>query len=52
MSRLETRMTAIEARYRAQFTALDTLMSSLNSTSSYLTQVLSSLPTVTSSSKK
>ncbi|NTV09683.1 MAG: flagellar filament capping protein FliD [Zoogloea sp.] len=37
---LETRMTQIEARYKAQFTALDTLMSSMSTTSSYLTQQL------------
>jgi flagellar hook-associated protein 2 len=36
-------MDQIEARYRAQFTALDALMSSLNSTSAYLTQQLASL---------
>jgi flagellar hook-associated protein 2 len=40
---LAQRMTAIEARYRAQFTALDTLISNLNSTSSFLTQQLASL---------
>ncbi len=32
------RLKAIEARYRAQFTRLDTLMSNMSSTSSYLTQ--------------
>lgn len=41
--RLERRMEAIEARYRAQFTQLDTLISNMNTTSSYLTQQLSSL---------
>jgi flagellar hook-associated protein 2 len=41
---LELRMTAIEARYRAQFTALDTMMSSMNQTSSFLQQQLSNLP--------
>jgi flagellar hook-associated protein 2 len=40
MISLELRMTNIEARYRAQFSALDTLMSSYNSTSSFLTQQL------------
>jgi flagellar hook-associated protein 2 len=32
------RLTAIEARYRTQFTKLDTLMSSMTTTSSFLTQ--------------
>jgi flagellar hook-associated protein 2 len=35
---LNIRLTAIEARYRAQFTRLDTLMSSLTTTSSFITQ--------------
>lgn len=42
--RLDRRMDAIEARYRAQFSALDTLLSSLQSTSAYLAQQLASLP--------
>lgn len=41
---LENRMAIIEKRYRAQFTALDTLISSMNSTSSFLTQQLAGLP--------
>lgn len=41
---LENRMTIIEKRYRAQFTALDSLISSMNSTSSFLTQQLANLP--------
>ena len=41
--RLLSRMDQIEARYRAQFTALDSLMSSLNTTSAFLTQQLASL---------
>lgn len=41
---LERRMEALEARYRSQFTALDTLLSQLQSTSSFLTQQLASLP--------
>jgi flagellar hook-associated protein 2 len=41
--RLLARLDKVEARYRAQFTALDTLMSSLNTTSTYLTQQLASL---------
>jgi flagellar hook-associated protein 2 len=36
----EARLSQIEKRYRAQFTALETLISSMNSTSSYLTQQL------------
>lgn len=40
---IERRLVTIEARYRKQFSALDTLISSLNSTSSYLTQQLASL---------
>jgi flagellar hook-associated protein 2 len=40
---LNTRLTATEKRYRAQFTALDTSLSQMNSTSSYLTQQLASL---------
>lgn len=40
---LQLRLTAIEARYRAQFSALDTLIARLNSTSSYLTQQLAAL---------
>ena len=47
---LELRLTTIEARYRAQFSALDTLISKLNSTSNYLTQQLAAL-TSSSSSK-
>lgn len=41
---LDRRMEMVEARYRAQFTALDTLISQLSSTSSYLTQQLAALP--------
>lgn len=40
---LQRRLTTIEARYRARFSALDTLVSSLNTTSSYLTQQIASL---------
>lgn len=42
-ARLELRLEMIEARYRTQYAALDTLMSSLSSTSSYLEQQLSIL---------
>jgi flagellar hook-associated protein 2 len=40
---LEFRLSTIEKRYRAQFTALDTLVSSLQTTGSYLSQQLASL---------
>ncbi|WP_293388470.1 flagellar filament capping protein FliD [Nevskia sp.] len=40
---VDVRIQAYEARTRAQFTALDTLMSKLSSTSSYLTQQLAKL---------
>jgi flagellar hook-associated protein 2 len=42
-AKLETRMAQVEARYRQQFTALDSLLSKLSSTSSFLTQQLSSI---------
>lgn len=42
----QLRQTSIEARYRAQFTALDTMISSMNSTSSFLTQQLANLPKI------
>ncbi len=38
---LEIRVAAVQKRYTAQFTALDKLMSQLNTTSNYLTQQLS-----------
>jgi flagellar hook-associated protein 2 len=40
---LETRMAAVEARYRKQFTALDSLLSNLQGTSAFLTQQLDSI---------
>jgi flagellar hook-associated protein 2 len=40
---LDARMDSLTARYQAQFTALDTLMSKLNSTSSYLQQQFDAL---------
>lgn len=43
---IETRLTSIEARYRKQFSALDTLMSNMSKTSSYLAQQLANLPTI------
>lgn len=41
--RLQFRLESIEKRYRAQFTALDTLVSSLQTTGSYLSQQIASL---------
>lgn len=38
------RLTQIESRYRKQFSALDSLIASMNQTSAYLTQQLASLP--------
>ena len=40
---MQTRLDAIEKRYRAQFTALDTQVSSMLATSSYLTQQFAAL---------
>lgn len=47
---ISRRLIQIEARYRRQFSALDTLVASMNSTSSYLQQQLSKLPSASSSS--
>jgi flagellar hook-associated protein 2 len=41
---LSRRLVQIEARYRKQFTALDSLVSSMQKTSQYLTQQLANLP--------
>ncbi|TFW29509.1 flagellar filament capping protein FliD [Massilia horti] len=41
--RFNTRLADIEKRYRAQFTALDTMLASMQSTQNYLTQQLSAL---------
>ncbi|MDP1646496.1 MAG: flagellar filament capping protein FliD [Thiobacillus sp.] len=41
---LEARLAQVEKRYRAQFSALDTMLSSMNTTSSFLAQQLASLP--------
>lgn len=41
---LNMRLEGIEQRYRAQFTALDGLISNLNATSTFLTQQLARLP--------
>lgn len=40
---LSTRLTALQAQYMARYTALDTLMSQMTQTSSYLTQQLASI---------
>ena len=40
---ISIRLTAIEARYRTQFTKLDTLMSSMTATSTFLTQQISQM---------
>ena len=42
-------MTLVEANYRAQFTALDTLLGSMSATSTYLQQQLASSGFVTAS---
>jgi flagellar hook-associated protein 2 len=41
---LNRRMATIEKRYRAQFTALDTMISSMTKTSNFLSQQLANLP--------
>lgn len=46
---MQRQITATEARYRAQFTALDKMMSQMQVTSTYLTQQLSALNNTSSS---
>lgn len=41
---LDERMTRVQARYQTQFGALDTIISQMKTTSSYLTQQLANLP--------
>jgi flagellar hook-associated protein 2 len=41
---LEIRMAAVQARYLKQFTALDSLLTNMQQTSTYLTQQLAHLP--------
>jgi len=41
--KLDVRMSALEARYKAQFTAMDLLVSRLTATGNYLTQQLAGL---------
>ncbi|GAB7125678.1 hypothetical protein JCM19000A_01850 [Silvimonas sp. JCM 19000] len=48
-AQMQTRLTSIQANYVTQFTAMDTLIGQLKSTSSYLTQQLANLPGVSSS---
>lgn len=43
---LMTRLEQVEKRYRAQFTALDSMVASMTQTSSYLTQQLANLPKI------
>jgi flagellar hook-associated protein 2 len=50
-SAMNLRLAAVEARYRAQYTALDLLMSKMSTTSSYLQQQLANLPGSTNSTK-
>ena len=42
-TKMQDRLTAIEARYRQEFSALDTTVASLNSTGDFLTNYISSL---------
>jgi flagellar hook-associated protein 2 len=42
-ARVEARLSAVEARYRAQFAALDGLVSRMNATNSFLTSQLASI---------
>ena len=42
-AQLETRLASIEERYKKQFSALDSLLSNMQSTSSYLTQQLANI---------
>lgn len=48
VDKLNVRLAAIEANYRAQFTALDALVASMNTTSNYLTQQLASIAKLSS----
>ena len=40
---LNVRLASVEARYRAQFTKLDSVMSSMQTTSAFLTQQIKAL---------
>ena len=48
---LNRRLVAIEARYRAQFNALDTMLANLTQTSNFLTQQLSALNATTNNNR-
>ncbi|MDD5297980.1 MAG: flagellar filament capping protein FliD [Rhodocyclaceae bacterium] len=48
---LTLRLAAIQKNYLAQFTKLDSLISSMNSTSTYLTQQLASIAAITNQTK-
>ena len=48
---INARLVGIEARYRKQFTALDTMMASMTQTSNYLTTQLANLNKISSGSK-
>jgi flagellar hook-associated protein 2 len=45
-TRLEARMESVEKRLRAQFVALDSMIASMNGTSSFLSQQLANLPKI------
>lgn len=47
IARLNTQLSLLQSTYQAQFTALDTMIASLNNTQSYLTQQLTSLSNTT-----
>ena len=49
--KLNVRLAGLEARYRKQFTAMDTLLGQLTATGSYLTQQLDNLPGFTDKSR-
>ncbi len=51
-TQLNKQMTALQNRLLAQYTALDTLVASMKTTSDYLTQQLANLPTIGGSTKK
>ena len=51
-TQLNQRLSALQDRYTQQFNALDTLMSQLQSTSSFLTQQFANLPGATSTTNK
>jgi flagellar hook-associated protein 2 len=45
-TQLDSRMESVEARLKKQFSALDTLLSNMQSTSNYLTQQLANIPKI------